>query len=270
LICGALVAGCSGGGNKSSGAANPSGSGSQVATQSAGGIWRGFPAANENLSLYIAETGELIVQGSSFATTPPVLTFGTGALIVNNPNDVAGTYRSRSLPPTIPSAGQTCEIDGTVTERSLLEVTIRCTDTAGNMTERNVTLLYDPAYDADSSLAEIAGNYTVPFRPLTNILNINASGVVFGMLDNGPNCTVNGQVQIIDARFNLYRFELQLSLCQGVFNQPYDGTTLRGFAARNLPGMRPGAFILLLAGTPAIGTAPVPLPDFFSLLYEPV
>jgi hypothetical protein len=90
------------------------------------------------------------------------------------------------------------------------------------------------------------------------------------MLDNGPNCTVNGQVQIIDARFNLYRFELQLSLCQGVFNQPYDGTTLRGFAARNLPGMRPGAFILLLTGTPAIGTAPVPLFDFFSLLYEPV
>jgi hypothetical protein len=127
-------------------------------------------------------------------------------------------------------------------------------------------MLYNPAYDTDSSLADIAGNYTFPPKPQTNTLNINASGVVFGMLDNGPNCTVNGQVQIIDARFNLYRFEIQLSLCQGITGQLYNGTTFRGFAARNLIGMRAGAFILLLTGT---GTVTGPF-QFFSLLYEPV
>ena len=277
LLAGAaLTASCSGGGNK--GSANPPGSGAAPppAAQSAGGIWHGFPAANENLTMYIAETGELIVQGSSLGitATPPAITFGTGAVIVNSPNDVAGTYRLRSLPSSLTTTAseQTCEMDGTVTERSLLAVMIRCTDTAGNMSERNVSLLYNPVYDTDSSLGEIAGNYTVPFRPLTNTLNINANGVIFGMLDNGPRCTLNGQVQVIDARFNLYRFEIQLSLCQGIFGQLYEGMTLRGLAARNLPGMRAGAFILLLSGT-FVGNfvigAPPP-PDFFSLLYEPV
>jgi hypothetical protein len=231
----------------------------------------GIPAAGESITFYIAETGELIAQMSAPGATPPTFGFGSGAVIVNNPNDVAGTYTLRSLPsgPVILGVAppqQTCTLDGTVTERSLLQVTLSCTDGAGIAAERTFNMLYNPAYDADSALADIAGNYTFPPKPQTNTLNINASGVVFGTLDNGPNCTVNGQVQIIDARFNLYRFEIQLSLCQGPIGQLYEGTTFRGFAARNLPGMRPGAFILLLTSTGTIG-GPF---QFFSLLYERV
>jgi hypothetical protein len=274
LACAALVAGCSGG-DDDSGAANPAANPASPAppapTQSAGGIWIGLPATNESATFYIAETGELIVQTTALGTTPPGIGFGSGAVIVNNPNDVAGTYTLRSLPSGplilgVPPPQQTCTLDGTVTERSLMQVTVSCTE-GTNTTDRTFNMLYNPAYDTDSSLADIAGNYTVPFRPQTNTLNINASGVVFGMLDNGPTCTINGQVQIIDARFNLYRFEIQLSLCQGITGQLYNGTTFRGFAARNLlTGTRPGTFILLLTGTSTIN-GPF---QFFSLLYEPV
>jgi hypothetical protein len=277
LASAVLAAGCSGGGNKDSRTSNPPSSGTQGTAQSAGGIWSGFPAVNESITLYIAETGELMAQTATIGTTPPTLAFGTGAVIVNNPNDVAGTYRLRSLPSGpifgLPSE-KTCAMDGTVTERSLLQVDISCTDSAGATTNQTVTLLYNPAYELDSSLAEIAGNYTVPFRPQTNTLNINASGVVFGMLDNGLNCTVNGQVQVIDAHFNLYRFQIQLSLCQGIVGQSYEGAIFRGLAARNLPGMPAGAFLLLLSGAPnsfVIGPIPpIPSFQFFSLLYERV
>jgi hypothetical protein len=275
LACAALVAGCSSGDDDDSSAANPATNPTPPApapTQSAGGIWLGLPGTGESATFYIAETGELLAQVSALGATPPSPpSFGSGAVIVNNPNQVAGTYTLRSLPTgiLIPGAAppqQTCTLDGTVTERSLLQATTSCSDSAGNTTSRTFNMLYNPAYDSDSSLADIAGNYTVPFRPQTNTLNINGSGVVFGMLDNGPTCTVNGQVQIIDARFNLYRFEIQLSLCQGVIGQLYEGTTFRGFAARNMPGLRPGAFILLLNGT---GTINAPFP-FFSMLYERV
>ena len=274
FLCAALVAGC--GGNGGSGKANPPGSGSPK--QSAGGIWHGLPGANESITFYIAETGELIVQTTSVATTPPALGFGTGAVIVNGLNDVAGTYRLLSLPsPTVAYgvvSDKTCEMDGTVTERSLLQAVLTCTDSAGSTAGQTVNMIYDPVYELDSALADIAGNYTVPFRPQTNTLNINASGVVFGMLDNGPTCTVNGRVQIIDARFNLYRVDLQMSLCQGPFGPLYEGATFRGFAVRNLPGPRAGAFLLLIWGTPTsfvTGAPPLKPPiQFFSLLYEPV
>jgi hypothetical protein len=276
LVAGAaLTVSCSGGGNKDSGTANPPGSGSQTSVQSAGGIWHGFPAANENITLYIAETGELMVQASAMSATPPTVGFGTGAVIVNSPNDVAGTYRLRTLPAGpgifVVMPEKTCELAGTVTERSMLEVDISCTDSVSGATvDQTVTLLYNPAYDLDSALGDIAGNYTVPFRRQTNSLNINANGVVFGMLDAGPNCTVNGQVQVIDARFNLYRFELQLSLCQGLSSPTFEGMTLRGLAARNLPGMPTGAFLLLVAGPPTVVFPTIPPFTFFSLLYERV
>ena len=274
LGCIALVAGCHGDGNKGSSTQNPPGAGPPAAKQSAGGIWAGIPGAGESMTFYIAETGELVVQ----TTVPSGGAFGKGAVIVNSPNDVAGTYElfpfgifnaPPPVPPPVP-LNQTCTIDGTVTERSVLLVDLSCTDPAGITTNRSVSLLYLPAYDVDSALADIAGNYTLPFNPQTNSLNLNANGVVFGMLNNGANCTVNGQVQIIDARFNLYRFEMQLSLCLGTDPQRHEGATYRGFAMRNLPGMRAGAFFLLVSSTATVVPGVIPPIRFFSLVYDPV
>jgi hypothetical protein len=270
LLAGAtLAASCSGGGGDEAAPTPPAASAPPApVAQSPGGIWLGLPAPNESITLYIAETGELLIQAASLGTTPPTLRFGTGAVIVNSPNDLAGTFQLRPVIPSPPFPAvldQTCAMDGSVTERSLVQAVLSCTDSAGITVDQSVNFIYNPAYDLDSALTEIAGNYTFPPRAQTNTLNINASGVVFGMLDNGPRCTVNGQVQIIDARFNLYRFELLLSLCQAPFGTLYEGATLRGFGARNLPGMPSGAFLLLVSGNIAGATVQV-----FSMLYQPV
>jgi hypothetical protein len=210
--------------------------------------------------MLIAETGELMVMSGEPA-------FGNGAVIVNGATDVAGTYRLRRLA-TMPGAPRppdsTCEIEGTVTERVSLQLDIHCTDDAGNATDRTVGLAYNPAYDVDSSLAEIQGTYTLSFSPQTNSLTIYPDGMIFGMFHNGGvNCTVNGQVEIIDAAFALYRFEFAFSLCQGSFAQA-EGATLTGLGAPSMPGLPAGAFLLMIAGP---GAGPL---GIFSLLYEPV
>jgi hypothetical protein len=71
-----------------------------------------------------------------------------------------------------------------------MHLTIACTDTAGATTTTSVTFLYDARYDTDSSLAEIAGDYTV--NSATNTLNINGDDTLFGMYHNGPCCTPHG------------------------------------------------------------------------------
>lgn len=82
--------------------------------------------------------------------------------------------------------------------------------------------------------------------PQTNSLTIAKDGTIFGVYHNGQQCTVNGRVDLIDARFNLYRFEFSFSSCQ-VFQQ-YEGQTLTGLAARSLPGTAANSFMLLITG----------------------
>jgi hypothetical protein len=122
--------------------------------------------------------------------------------------------------------------------------------------------MYDARYDIDSSLAEIAGNYTLTVNAATNTLNINGDGTLFGMYHNGPRCTVNGTVSLIDSGFNLYRVEFSFSTCS--FISRYEGVTMTGFASRNVPGQKAGAFMLMLT---ALIDGRV---EFTSVLYEPV
>jgi hypothetical protein len=263
----AMFSGCggSGGSGGSGNAGDPMSSASpnlpQPAPQSPGGIWHAFPPQSVSpspspLSLFIAENGEMKVMASGPA-------FGSGAVIVTNDNRLSGSYQLRSiqsnpLAPTTPDT--TCEIEGTVTARLQLRVTARCTDAGGVPSSVDYVLGYDTSYETDSTLADIAGNYTLSFSPATNSLNINSDGTVFGLFHNGVRCTVNGRVEIPDSRFNLYRFELGFSSCQTIAR--YEGQTMTGLAVRAPPGLPPGAFLLLLTGA-IEGRLHV-----FSILYE--
>jgi hypothetical protein len=166
-------------------------------------------------------------------------------------------------PTSPPGAELDCTVSGTVSTRASMQLTTVCVDAAGSTTTTPISLQYDPRYDADSSLADIAGNYTLTVNSATNTLNINGDGTVFGMYHNGPRCTLNGTVSIIDSDFNLYRFELLFSNCT-VFAAVYEGKTLTGFATRNVPGQKPGAFMLLVT---ALINARI---ECASVIYEPV
>ena len=190
--------------------------------------------------------------------------FGAGAVVVNGTDDVAGSYQVRGIQPNPalpPAPNRDCTLDGRVVQRVSMYLIVRCTDSAGATTEQNATFIYDAAYGVPSSLETISGNYTLSFDRQGNSLAIAKDGTIFGAFHDGAQCTVNGRVDLIDVRFNLYRFELSFSSC-AIFQQ-FEGQTMTGFAARSLPGMPTSSFFMLITGV-INGRL-----EFYSLMYEP-
>jgi len=253
FFLGALLVGCGGGGggSGSGGAAAPA-----PGPQSAGGVWVATTPPISTLTLLIAETGEMRVTAAGPS-------FGAGAVIVTNNNQVSGGYQTRSIQtsPTMPAGSDLdCTVQGTVATRASMQLTVRCTDTTGAASEQSLSFFYDAAYDTNSSLAGIAGNYTLEFRPATNTLNINTDGALFGMFDNGPQCLLNGRVEIINADFDLYRLTVVFSNCTRL--PQYEGVTMTGFARRAMPVPIRGFYALLT------GVVDGRL-QFFSVIYAP-
>lgn len=252
-----LLAGCGGGGGD--GASGTPATPTVPTQQSAGGMWFAVTSVPNATTLMIAETGELRIITAPTETSGPG--FGGGTITVSG-NRVDGSFKSRVVgSPT--ARDLDCTVSGTVSTRASLQLTTACVDAAGTSTTTTLTFMYDTRYEADSSLAEIAGNYTLTVNTATNTLNINGDGTLFGMYHNGPRCTLNGTVSIIDSQFNLYRFEVRFSNC-GLFPAQYEGATMTGLATRNLPGQKAGAFLLMLTGMINQRL------EFASVIYEPV
>jgi hypothetical protein len=226
-------------------------------------MWFALTGGSTAMTLMIAETGEMrVIAPPSASSSGPA--FGYGAVAVTS-DRVAGSFETRAVQPSPTSpvgAELDCTLEGTVSTRVTMQATVVCTDAAGNSTTTNLTFHYDSRYEADSSLALIAGNYTLPPNPAGNSLNINGDGTLFGVYQNGPRCTLNGRVAIVDASFNLYRFEVLFSGCTVLTH--FEGVTMTGFATRDLPGQKAGAFHLLLTAVVA-GRL-----EFASVVYEPV
>jgi hypothetical protein len=266
IVAVVTCAACSGGGGGGTAAGtppNPPGSPPPVAQQSAGGFWFALTGGATAMTLMIAETGEMrVTMPPSTSSSGPA--FGSGAVLVTT-NQVAGSFETRAVQPSPTSpvgAELDCTIDGTVTTRVAMQTTVVCTDTSGSSTTTDLNFYYDSRYDSDSSLTLIAGNYTLPLNASGNSLNINGDGTLFGMYQNGPRCTLNGRVTIVDTSFNLYRFEVLFSGCTVLTH--LEGVTMTGFATRDLPGQKAGAFHLLLTAVVA-GRL-----EFASVVYEPV
>ena len=262
----ALLAGCGGGGGGAPSTTPPpiNTNPPAAAQQSAGGMWFAVTSGSSAAaSFMIAETGEVRVSMGPTGASGP--SFGYGAVTVIG-NRVEGSLETRAIPgsPAAPPGAELdCTASGTVSTRVSMQLTIVCVDAAGATTTTPLSLLYDSRYDTDSSLADIAGNYTLTVNTATNTLNINGDGTLFGMYHNGPRCTLNGTVSIIHSDFNLYRFDVRFSNCT-VLAAQFEGVTMTGLATRNLPGQKAGSFLLLLT---AVINGRL---EFASVLYEPV
>lgn len=230
----------------------------QETLQSAGGIWAAPGAPDVAVTIYITEDGRMRIFDSG-----PRL--GVGAAVVTNGNEVSGSYEVLEL---IAFGTVThCEFEGTVSTRTSLVLDVTCTDANDVITERSLSFFYDSGYERDSSLAEIAGNYEDPPLgvPLSNSLSISSNGVIFGHFQNGgADCTVNGQVGVIDASFAPLEVELNLSLCAGILGSAFEGTTLEGLILNNVPGSPADSFLMLVSGM-AGGTLRI-----FSMLFVEV
>ncbi|MGI9248721.1 MAG: hypothetical protein ACR2QI_06870, partial [Woeseiaceae bacterium] len=128
-----------------------------------------------------------------------------------------------------------------------------------------LTLTYDQrAYERESSLDALAGDYTLDFQPDTNSLSISGDGTLFGMFHNGARCMINGTAAIIDADYTLIEITWTMSGCTDLFGI-YEGVEMSGFAMANpVPTGDPGSFYLLLTGQARDGVYSV------SVIYEPV
>jgi hypothetical protein len=228
---------------------------------SAGGVWASGLGA-ESLTLYIAENGDLRFAAPDFS-------FGAGAVTVSTGGQLSGSLR-RVVPTAPPSAfssllpgvtvigrteEQVCMITGTVTPRQALTATFECTSASGATTTQRREFFYvATAHAGPSTLASLSGNYTLPFRPASNMLNVNTNGDVFAMFDNAWQCTANGRFTLLDARFSLYRAEWTLSACAVPGSQRFEGVTFSGFVQRTRSSgangaVTEGALYLLMTAT---------------------
>lgn len=226
---------------------------------SPGGIWFVPGAPETAVTMFIAESGVLKVFDAGW--------LGTGAVIVTNGNEVAGSYDA--IRPGVTSdpreLQRSCDTSGTVNARVSLTLTLSCEDGIGARDERTLTFMYEARYERASSLATIAGNYAVPISALTNTLSISTNGVIFGAFRNGgANCTANGLVEVIDPDFTIYGIEMTLSACTGGAAVFFEGVTLSGLLIGEAPGAAAGAFLLLASITVDDGV------QIYSLLYERV
>ncbi len=245
-----LIVGCGGGGAPAPQVLNPG----PATIQSPGGHWFVLDNNSDSVHLYVSETGKVrSVFHVAAVTDGP--TFGAGSIDIAGTDGVHGELQARGIQPAGgPSpVDLSCTLSGTVRERSTLTLNIVCSDDADIVYDENFTMTPQPGYETGSSLNDIAGNYTLPSRPATNMLNIIADGSLFGMYHNGANCTVNGIVSIIDPDFSFFDVEWTMANCTDPIGI-YEGAVVSGFAMESpSPNDPPGSHYFLLTGTNTSG-----------------
>jgi hypothetical protein len=252
VVIGLLTTSCGGGGSgaPASQVLNPV----PATVQSPGSHWFVLDNNSDPVHLYVSETGKVrSVFHVTAVTDGP--TFGAGSVDITGTDGVHGELQARGIQP---AGGQSpvdlsCTLSGTVRELSTLMLNIVCSDSADIVYDENFTMTPQPGYGAGSSLNDIAGNYTLPSGPSTNMLNIIADGTLFGMYHNGANCTVNGIVSIIDADYSFLGVEWTMANCTDPIGI-YEGAVVSGFAMESpSPSDPSGSYYFLLTGMNAMG-----------------
>jgi hypothetical protein len=203
VVC---IAAC--GGSSSGGGDAPPTGGISTTNSSPGGIWRGTDSLSGLTVIGIVdELGDL-----RFVRSDDTQFLGSvsvaGSAISGNIEGITevGSYFADG------STHGSGTISGTVSERATLNVTISFRTDNGSMTTSNFPLTYDPTYDADSSLAAIAGKYAEPSTG--SQFTVDGSGHVSGR-EEAYGCTVNGSISIVDSAYNAYRVSYAYSGCSG-------------------------------------------------------
>jgi hypothetical protein len=228
----ACLTACGGGGNN-----NPP---PPPADEALGGIWFGTDSSGLQIFVLSTDSGRIhwVALGAGEQG------FGTGsvnvAAVTINYTYVASL--GSTLTDGSPSA--TCIATGTIQERQSLSVTTNCTTSLGGSFSNSVSMTYDARYDADSSLAIVAGNY----NHFGVVLNVSASGEIFEQ-DPATGCVVNGQVTVIAAEFNAYDVSITYSNCVGN-SATLNGATFTGLWTLDNTGP---ATVVITALTGAVG-----------------
>jgi len=211
---------------------------------SPGGYWYTDHQGSQ-VNFYIAETGTVrAVIGTAPAAIPIV---GAGTVSTTATGLVSGSLQASDNQPLGTELG--CTLSGRLEERTTLELDVTCSDDAGIVYDESLVMTPQPGYDVNSSLADIAGNYTLPVFAAPNSLNIAADGTIFGVWDTvAQQCTINGLVSIIDPDYNFLGVEWRFSDCSGSFLY-FEEAELTGLAIQRTSSSWPaGTYSFILTG----------------------
>lgn len=144
-----------------------------------------------------------------------------GSVQVSNGNQLSGSGTGYAAPGYVLIDGSSVTANftitgGTVAERSALQLSFSALGQTGTFSGT-----FDPIYDRDSSLATVAGVYTV-FDVFGDpaAFTIDGNGTLLSQTQSG--CIGNGQVSVIDPRFNGYAVQATVSNCPSL-NGEYQG-----------------------------------------------
>jgi hypothetical protein len=234
LISALVLTACGGGGGGSDN--NTSAPPAAPVNASPGGIWLGRdPIGGGDLLGVVSETGE----GHFIRLTDDAQYVGT---VTTSGNNISGSYQGFAPFGFTFIDGSTSgngSLSGTIQQRQQISATFNFTTSRGRSDQGSTTLTYQTLYDLDSSLSLVAGNYRDPDDGST--INVNSSGVIFSQ-SALTGCIINGQISIIDSRYNAYRVSYTFSGCLGTASS-LNGTTARGLGVFDNTGTNPVVII---------------------------
>ncbi len=174
---------------------------------SLGGIWKA--SANGTQYLEVAdEMGDFYVLGTTSASVGYGVTLtelDDGLANVNN-NAVSGTYIGVSG-----SNAGSGTLSGTIVSGSTLDLITQFSTSGGSISSQTLNYSYDSLYQVPSSLTAISSNYV---DSENNVWSISGTGIA-NVDSPSTGCVGNGQVSIIDDRYNVYGIQLVYANCTG-------------------------------------------------------
>jgi hypothetical protein len=190
LFVAVVLASCGGGG--STPAPDP------IQGVSPGGIWHGTDSATGlAITGLVDETGSAdFMRADNAVFDGQVSTSGSNSISVD-----AQGYAQK-----FPDGSQhgIWTVNGTIQERQSITATNALRTDSGTSTHGTLDLTFDALYNRPSSLATVAGSYTISGR--CSYLSIGSDGGIGGHI-----CTVadiSGQISVINPAYNLYRVHL--------------------------------------------------------------
>jgi len=230
-----LIVGCSSGGGGGDGNITP-----PVPNAAVGGLWAGQTVI-AGLGTYeligiVAEDGR-----AYFLQEDGVMYWGTAS---SSGSQIAATLNGAGLlgsPLSDGSTSGTGSISGAIVARASMSANSTFTTARGSRTTSTISLIYESAYDDDSSLALIAGNYVDALGLYAGVLNIASNGDMF-LQDPDSGCVINGRIGIINEAYNAYGIQFSYSGCTGL-DAAFNGVSFMGLASYDREFQQAAAFV---------------------------
>ena len=182
----------------------------------------GFAGATDDIGCLVSENLEFACVLTD-SITDAFVGGARGTLQVTNNNQISGSGTVYAAPGEVLANGKTFAdlsiASGLVSTATSLDLIV---DAAGATSI--VATDFDTDYNRGSSLAAVAAVYSsFDIFGDPSSLTIDAGGVLDGQ--SAASCSLAGQVSIIDAMFNAYDLQIDVTSCGGL-NGTYDGLGL--------------------------------------------